>query len=94
MLKEFIEKQYFIVNLNTRDIADEMFENGDKTEDEIASSDMVYINQLFSENDLTMEKLEGSGARIIFNNNEKALFITLDANEKEHGLSLLEFLEL
>ncbi len=76
MLKEFIEKQYFIVNLDTLDIADAMVEDGDKTEEEIASRDVEYVNVLLNEDDLTIKKFEGSSAIIKFDREERTLHIT------------------
>jgi len=93
MLKEFIEKQYFIVNLDTLDIADVMVEDENKTEEEIASRDVEYVNVLLNEDNLTIKKLEGSSAIIKFDREKRALHITLDINDQEYKLSLLELLE-
>lgn len=93
MLKEFIEKQYFIVNLATIDIADAMVENENKTEDEITSRDIECVNALLRENSLTIKKLERSSAIIKFNHEERALYIILGVNSQKYKLSLLKFVE-
>ena len=93
MLKEFIEKQYFIVNMDVQDIADGMIEDENKTEDEIESEDVAHVHILLSEDNLTIKKLEGSSAIIKYNREERALYITLGVNSQEYKLSLLEFLE-
>ena len=91
MIKEFIEKQYFIVNFDTLDVADVMLMNEDKTEEEVLANDLQYIQELLYKNGLSMEEFEGSTATIVYNRKERALYITLDANNKEYKLSLLEF---
>ena len=93
MLKEFIEKQYFIVNMDIQDIADGMIEDENKTEDEIEAEDVAYVHILLSEDNLTIRKLEGSSAIIKYNREDRALYITLGVNSQEYKLSLLEFLE-
>jgi len=93
MQKEFIEKQYFIVNLDTMDIADVLFDNGEQTEEEIAKSDIQYLDKLFEKDGLNIILLENSRAKMKFNRKERVLYITLDLNHKEYKLSLLNFLE-
>jgi len=93
MLKEFIEKQYFIVNMDVKDIADSMIEDEGKTEDRIAYEDILYIDQLLQENSLSINKLEGSSAIIQYNHEERALYITLNINEQMCKVTLLDFLE-
>jgi len=93
MLKEFMEKQYFIVNMDVQDIADGMIENENKTLDEIESEDVAYVQILLREDNLTIKKLEASSAIIKYNREERILYITLGVNNQKYKLSLLEFLE-
>ena len=93
MLKDFIQKQYFIVNFDTQDIADVIHWNEGKTKEEILAEDMQYMDKLLDKEALSLERLEGSTATIGFDRDERALYITLDINDKKYKLSLLEFLE-
>jgi len=93
MLKEFMEKQYFIVNMDVQDIADGMIENENKILDEIESEDVAYVQILLREDNLTIKKPEASSAIIKYNREERILYITLCVNNQKYKLSLLEFLE-
>jgi len=93
MLKEFIEKQYFIVNLDTMDIADVLFDSEELSEEEIKKIDIQYLNKLLEEDGLTISSLENSCAKIKFNREKRVLYITLNFNDNEYKLSLLNFLE-
>ena len=93
MLKKFIEKQYFIINLDMMDIADAMFDTDDQTEEEIKKLDIQYLDELLEKDKLNISNLENSRAKIKFNREERVLYITLNFNNKEYKLSLLDFLE-
>jgi hypothetical protein len=93
MLKEFIEKQYFIVNFDKMDIADVMFDTEGQNEEEIKRTDIQYLDKLLEEDGLNISSLKNSRAKIKFNREERALYITLGLNNRDYKLSLLDFLE-
>lgn len=86
-----IEKQYFIVNLETVDIADAIINDEDKNEEEIKLEDTNFLNELLYERGIVLDNLNGQEAEIFFDKQKRTLFIELHGNK--YKLSILEFLE-
>ena len=78
MLNEFIEEQCFIVNLDTMDITDVMFDTEEQSKEEVRKADIQCLDKLLEEEGLIISSLENSRAKIKFNREERALYITLD----------------
>jgi len=86
-----IEKQYFIANLETVDIADVLINNEDKSEEEVKLEDRSILSELLNEKGIVLDNLNGQEAEIFFDKHERALFVELHGNV--YRLSMLEFLE-
>lgn len=86
-----VEKQYFIVNLETVDIADVMINNEDKSEEEVKLEDTSYLSELLNEKGIVLDSLNEQEAEIFFDKKARALFVELHGNV--YRLSMLEFLE-
>lgn len=89
-IKETIENEYFIVNLENVDIADMMWAEECRDEDnEVEVDDFEYVQSLLAQQELNMNNLENSKAVISFK--DKVLSIRLE-NNKEYRLSIMKFL--
>lgn len=89
-IKGIIEKQYFIVNLMNVDIADMLWADECRDDDdENELDDSEYTQGLLTQEELNLNELENS--RAVINYKDKVLSICL-YNNKVYRLSLMEFL--
>lgn len=92
-IKETIEKQFFIMNFYSKDIADVMYEPKEYGEEyDEDKVDKEHMEELLQHEDLNLKDLDGTKAYMKYDRDDRKFILSFD-NGKIYPLSLLEYLD-